>query len=644
MFHFRAALDLLDQDWGGAPGHAKGAWDAMVRRVDRADGNVVISHEILAGAKPDKIAKALNDLAGNEVHVVYSARDLGRQLPAAWQESIKQGRKWPFRRFLDQVERGQTWFFNAFDLPARAGRVGRQAPARAASTWSPCPHDRGPNGDELWLRFCRAFGIDPAWAPLDSERDNRSLGIAETSLLRKLNRRLELGVWRDPVYDALIRELLAQEVLVARDAVPVRLPPDRYDFAEQQAERLDRLDQGQRRRRGRRRGRPAPAPARRGREVEGPRPGARQARARRRPRRAVRDDAGGRQPRRDRHGRRPAPRHRASAARPVTAPSSATRPAASVHGWVAHLRAGGTTPWLEWTDPGAGDEPAGRALPGAQQLELLRRINLARAVECAAPWRRRPRAHSTRRPGARRTRRRSRQGRPAAGRRRRPPASARGPSTPPTVGAHELLRVASALLADDLVALGPDPVRRGVPRPWRRRFRLVGDPVVATAAREHLLGRGRPEGGPRPFVVAVGGPLDDLLAHTWTQRCFEHGSRPWGDWLRFWRERDQLPARVDLDDSVRRWGGRRPFVRIVTDLDRLPEHLGVRRLPPVQVPGADQAELARRDRGRRRHPGPGRRAARADADAADAGCPTAASRPSSYPQRSTSGSRRPRHA
>ena len=48
MFHFRAALDLLGQDWGGAPGHAEGAWDAMVRRVRRADGTVVISHEILA--------------------------------------------------------------------------------------------------------------------------------------------------------------------------------------------------------------------------------------------------------------------------------------------------------------------------------------------------------------------------------------------------------------------------------------------------------------------------------------------------------------------------------------------------------------------------------------------------------------------
>lgn len=43
-------------------------------------------------------------------------------------------------------------------------------------------------------------------------------------------------------------------------------------------------------------------------------------------------------------------------------------------GWVAHLREGGTTPWTTWT----GDGPAtGPLLPGAQQLELLRRLNLA---------------------------------------------------------------------------------------------------------------------------------------------------------------------------------------------------------------------------------------------------------------------------
>lgn len=265
-----------------------------------------------------------------------------------------------------------------------------------------------------------------------------------------------------------------------------------------------------------------------------------------------------------------------------------TRPAtgstALAHGWVAHLRAGGTTPWRDWTAEARATEGSPRALPGAQQLELLRRINLAAPRPVPASLADRVLATS------------------AAGRGKADlplvglPFSPFGPRPvdPAEVSAHELLRVASVLLADDLVALGPDPVRTSWARPWRRRFRLVGDPVTTTAAREHLRGLGRPEGGPRPFVVAVGGPLDDLLARTWTQRCFEHGSKPWEEWLRFWRERDQLPARVDLVDSVHRWHGRRPFVRVVTDLSLLPRQVGVRRLPDVRVPGADQAELARR--------------------------------------------------
>ncbi|WP_210503294.1 hypothetical protein [Nocardioides xinjiangensis] len=265
---------------------------------------------------------------------------------------------------------------------------------------------------------------------------------------------------------------------------------------------------------------------------------------------------------------------------------------ARAHGWVAHLRDGGTTPWLAWADDG-GSAASVRALPGAQQLELLRRLNLAVASGAGRSGARgRDHARLADRVLTASAAGRGKADLPLLGL----PASSFGPRPvdPAGVSAHELLRVASAVLADDLVELGADPVRRTWAKPWRRRFRLVGDPLVTTAAREHLLGRGRPEGGPRPFVVAVGAPLDVLLAHTWTQRCFEHGSRPWEDWLRFWRQRDQLPARVDLGDSVRRWNGRRPFVRVVTDLDQLPRHLGVRHLPEVRVPGADQAELARR--------------------------------------------------
>lgn len=264
---------------------------------------------------------------------------------------------------------------------------------------------------------------------------------------------------------------------------------------------------------------------------------------------------------------------------------------ARAHGWVAHLRDGGTTPWLAWS--GTGVALSAGPLPGAQQLELLRRLNLALA--------------SSAQPRGDHHRERTRLAErvlvaPAAGR-GQPDLPLVGlahrgfgaaPVDPSTISAHELLRVASVLLADDLVALGADPVATSWPRPWRRRVRLVGDPLVAAATRRHLLGLGRPEGGPRPFVVAIGRPLDELLAHTWTQRCFETGATPWAEWLRFWRERDQLPARADLLESVSRWGGRRPFVRVVTDPELLPRQVGVRSLPPVRVPGSDQAELARR--------------------------------------------------
>lgn len=242
LFHFRAALDLLDQDWGGAPGHADGNWDALTKRVRRLSGTVIVSHEILAPAKPDKVARAMADLADSEVHLVYSARDLGRALPAAWQESIKQGRKWSYRKFLRRTRRGKPWFFRAFDIPSVLETWGAglspdrihvvTVPQRAATT----PADSS-GGDPLWLRFCESFGIDPAWAPHDSDRSNRSLGVAETQLLRQLNKRLDRATRREAAYDSLIREMLAQNELVKRESAPVRLPPQAYDWVGELTER-----------------------------------------------------------------------------------------------------------------------------------------------------------------------------------------------------------------------------------------------------------------------------------------------------------------------------------------------------------------------------------------------------------------------
>ena len=247
LFHFRAALDLLGQDWGGEPGHAAGNWDALAKRVRRKSGTVIVSHEILAPARPEHVARAMADLAGSEVHIVYCARDLGRAIPAAWQESIKQGRRWSFRKFLRKTRRGKPWFFRAFDLPTVLATWGSQLPPerihvvtlppRPGETDAATSPDAAVPGGPLWLRFCEVCGIDPAWAPRDSGRINQSLGVAETQLIRQLNRRLERTTRREASYDALIREMLAQDQLVGRTSAPVRLPPADYEWVEQMADR-----------------------------------------------------------------------------------------------------------------------------------------------------------------------------------------------------------------------------------------------------------------------------------------------------------------------------------------------------------------------------------------------------------------------
>lgn len=238
LAHFRAALDLLDQDWGGAPGHADGSWDALVRRVRRRSGTVVISHEILAPATPAQAAKAVRDLAGSEIHIVYTARDLGRQLPAAWQESIKQGRGWSFKRFLDRSQKGRTWFARSFDLPSVLGSWGAGLPPERVHVVT-VPHERraDQDGGLLWTRMCEVLGIDPAWAPLDSDRSNRSLGIAETQVIRQLNRRIDRQAGRETQYDQLIRFMLDRGELVKSRSAAVTLPRARYPWAQEQAER-----------------------------------------------------------------------------------------------------------------------------------------------------------------------------------------------------------------------------------------------------------------------------------------------------------------------------------------------------------------------------------------------------------------------
>ena len=97
-----SALDLLPAV-GRAACRRRGRVGRPRPRVKRLSGSVVVSHEILAAAKTAQVKRALSSLGDSEVHLVYSARDLARQIPAEWQEGVKHQRKIRFGGFLQQV-------------------------------------------------------------------------------------------------------------------------------------------------------------------------------------------------------------------------------------------------------------------------------------------------------------------------------------------------------------------------------------------------------------------------------------------------------------------------------------------------------------------------------------------------------------
>jgi len=207
---FLAALDLLDRPWGGMRPQAEGEWDRLVRRVRRAGGTTVVSHEILAGAKPAEARRALSDLSFAEVHVVYSARDVARQVAAEWQEQLKHQRKVSFASFLDQLRQSDQrkatrWFWRVQGLPGVLERWGGGlTPAQVHVVTVPRP---GGPPEALWHRFCTALGIDPAWAPLEGARRNPSIGTAESTLLRRVNAQLKDAGLPSDQYRALVHRL-----------------------------------------------------------------------------------------------------------------------------------------------------------------------------------------------------------------------------------------------------------------------------------------------------------------------------------------------------------------------------------------------------------------------------------------------------
>jgi hypothetical protein len=244
--HFLAALDLMELTWGGLEKQAVGAWDRLAAEVRAWSGTVIVSHEILATASPTQVRRALDSFGDAEVHVLVSARDLVRQIPAEWQENVKHRRVVGYRDYLDKITDPRrtgslaAWFWGVQEVPDILARWASGLPADQVHLVT-VPRPGAPYG-LLWERFAEVFGVDPAAYTSATYRSNPSLGVPETALVRRINREVNHGVLANEDYRRFVRELLAHRTLSARASSPrLALPPDVRSWAADLSEQWIRV-------------------------------------------------------------------------------------------------------------------------------------------------------------------------------------------------------------------------------------------------------------------------------------------------------------------------------------------------------------------------------------------------------------------
>ena len=124
-----------------------------------------------------------------DLRIVVVAADLGRTVPAMWQEVVANGRTWTWAEYVESIrtdERGGRRFWRL----QHAGRVvGRWAsaltPDRVHVVTLPRP---GAPRETLWGRFREVAGVEQAdWQ--DPPASDESLGAASTEVVRELTLR-----------------------------------------------------------------------------------------------------------------------------------------------------------------------------------------------------------------------------------------------------------------------------------------------------------------------------------------------------------------------------------------------------------------------------------------------------------------------
>lgn len=239
----RAVTKVLERDRGTERPLAESAWTDMRDEINAHDQTAVMSVEFLAGAGPRHVNEVVESFPGAEVDVVITARDLGRGVPAMWQEHVKVGGAVEFEDYVHSLRPNETPPANKFWRNQRVAAIAHRwaeevGPSHVHVVTVP---PRGSSRDTLWRRFAHVLRV-PAGGIEVPGSGNESLGAASAEVVRRVN--THLPDLPRLTHEYVVKRALAKGFLAPRrarePAIGFEVPDWVKVRGEEMAERIDR--------------------------------------------------------------------------------------------------------------------------------------------------------------------------------------------------------------------------------------------------------------------------------------------------------------------------------------------------------------------------------------------------------------------
>ena len=163
-------------------------WERLANELRTADEpRVVVSSEFFAWAKPADIARIVDDVGLDRVHVVVTLRPLAKVLPSMWQQNVQAGHVYTLDEWLERILNREANATKGFwQLHHHDRLIARWAAVVGIDRMTAIVVDDRDHGF-LHGTFERLLGLRAGTLSVVDEYTNRSLTMPEVEAVRAFN-------------------------------------------------------------------------------------------------------------------------------------------------------------------------------------------------------------------------------------------------------------------------------------------------------------------------------------------------------------------------------------------------------------------------------------------------------------------------